>query len=490
MLIGKFVSIASLSCDGKGDYEFEMNRPNIILITVDDQRYGTINALGNKEIITPNLDELAKTGTSFIQAHIPGGTTGAVCMPSRAMIHTGKNHFNWSSDGATIPDDHTLLGEALQQEGYTTFATGKWHNGTETFNRSFSDGENIFFGGMWDHWNVPVSDYDQTVQYDNIKSFITNPMLQDSVTRMHCDRIYPGKHSTDLFAETAIDWLDCYQGKTPFFMNLAFMSPHDPRNAPRKFMDMYDPDKIDLPINFVGEHPFDFGVNNIRDEVLLSHPRKEEDVRTHIAQYYAMITHHDDQIGQIITKLKQKGLYENTIVVFLADHGLALGQHGLLGKQNNYDHSVRVPLILSGPGIPENELRDSYVYHFDIFPTLCDLIGIEIPTSVEGISMLPVLNDQTVCLRDNLYFSYADKVRATKDKRYKLIEYIVDSTIYTQLFDLHEDPAEMNNLYDVEGYEEIIPQLREQMQKFRDEWNEERHPTGKAFWENYRKYQK
>ncbi len=126
-------------------------KPNVVFFFTDDQRFNTIGILNNKQIKTPNLDKLIKNGTTFTQAHIPGGTVGAVCMPSRAMLHTSKNPFHLHTNGLDIPDDHTLLGEVFQKEGYRTFGTGKWHNGTESYARSFTNGAEIFFGGMHDH---------------------------------------------------------------------------------------------------------------------------------------------------------------------------------------------------------------------------------------------------------------------------------------------------------------------------------------------------
>ncbi|MFQ8600584.1 MAG: sulfatase-like hydrolase/transferase [Oscillospiraceae bacterium] len=129
---------------------------NVLFILTDDQRYDAIHALGNPAIHTPNMDRLVEMGTAFTNAHIPGGTSGAICMPSRAMINTGRTLFSLAGEGQDIPPEHTTLAEVFAQAGYTTFGTGKWHNGTPSFARGFSSGDNIFFGGMWDHWNVPV----------------------------------------------------------------------------------------------------------------------------------------------------------------------------------------------------------------------------------------------------------------------------------------------------------------------------------------------
>ena len=141
-------------------------RPNVLFLLTDDQRGGTIHALGNDEIKTPNIDRLVQRGTSFVNAHIPGGTASAVCMPSRAMINSGKTLFHLEECGRNIPCDHVTMGQCFLQNGYHAMETGKWHNGIESFARSFDGGENIFFGGMWDHWNVPVNDFDATGRYE------------------------------------------------------------------------------------------------------------------------------------------------------------------------------------------------------------------------------------------------------------------------------------------------------------------------------------
>ena len=133
--------------------------PNILFLLTDDQRYGTIGALGNPEIQTPNMDRLVRNGTAFLQAHIPGGTASAVCMPSRAMINSGRTLFHLEESGRNIPPHDITLGQCFLNGGYHCVEIGKWHNGVEGFSRSFDDGKHIFFGGMWDHWNVPVNDF-------------------------------------------------------------------------------------------------------------------------------------------------------------------------------------------------------------------------------------------------------------------------------------------------------------------------------------------
>lgn len=459
-----------------------MTKKNVLLFFTDDQRFDTIAALGNSEILTPNLDALVEQGTSFTHAHIPGGTVGAVCMPSRAMLHTGKTLFRLKQNGAVIPTEHTMLGEVLQNTGYRTYGTGKWHNGPETYARSFTDGGEIFFGGMNDHWNVPAYDFDPTQKYDQTRKVISNPFYSNTVTTGRCDHVHLGKHSSELFCEHAANWIKQYDTEDPFFMYISLMAPHDPRSMPESFLKMYDPEKIKLPENFVPEHEFDYGVRNIRDELLAPYPRIPEEMRVHIAEYYAMITHLDHELGKVIEALKSAGKYEDTLIIFAGDNGLALGQHGLMGKQSAYEHSIRVPLIFAGPSIPKGETRDSYVYLFDIYPTLCELIGIHTPPSVEGLSLVPVIHNEQASVRDELYLAYADLIRAVKDHRYKLIHYKYKDETHFQLFDLQTDPLERINQYGEQDYEEITKKLELKLHQFRDEWDDLKHPTGARFW--------
>ena len=464
-----------------------MNKPNIVFFFTDDQRFDTIHALGNEVIKTPNIDKLVKRGTSFTQAHIPCGTSGAVCMPSRAMLHTSRSLFHLDRQGGTIPTDHTTLGEVLKSNGYNTFGTGKWHNGKEAFNRSFSHGAEIFFGGMNDHWNVPAFDYDKECKYDNRIPRCKDMHYSKKVEYQHAGHITPGLHSSKMVTNAGIDFINSQDEAKPFFAYISFLAPHDPRVMPQEFKDMYKAEDIELPPNFTGGHPFDTGALHIRDEELAQFPRTPEETKEHIADYYSMISHLDYELGRVLNTIEKKGLLDNTIIVFAGDNGLAIGQHGLFGKQNCYDHSVRVPLVFSGPGIPENQKTNSFAYLLDIYPTLCELTGIEIPSSVEGNSLKPIINDNKVILREALYFAYTEFQRAVKNEQYKLIEYCVpDRERQTQLFDIVNDPWESNNLAKSKKHTTILNKLSEKLFSLRDDWDDEKSEMGKAFWERYR----
>ncbi len=452
-------------CAGTGRVEgAKGKRPNILFLFTDDQRFDTIRALGNKDIVTPNMDRLVRAGTTFTNAYIMGSMSGAVCMPSRAMLLSGKNLFDLVDKGRTIPAEHPMLPEVLRNAGYVTFGTGKWHNGKEPFARSFTAGANIFFGGMSDHYRVPVHDFDPTGKYPKEKRYRKE-----------------GKHSSELFSDAAIEFLHNHWDDKPFFVYVSYTAPHDPRTVPKKYHDMYDPEKIPLPKNFLAEHPFDNGEMRIRDEKLAAWPRTPEEVRRHIADYYAMITHVDAQIGRVLKALKRTRHAENTIIVFSADNGLAVGQHGLMGKQNLYEHSVHVPLIMSGPGIPKGQKRDALCYVHDIYPTLCDLTGVAIPESVKSKSLVPVIRGPKKKIRDTLFFAYKDIQRSIRDEHYKLILYFVNGKGTAQLFDLERDPWELKNLADDAKYGEHMQRLGDELLRWKDELGDK-----SKFWEYWR----
>jgi arylsulfatase A-like enzyme len=253
-----------------------------------------------------------------------------------------------------------------------------------------------------------------------------------------------GTHSVQLFADQAIEFLKPQKGDKPFLAYVAFNCPHDPRVAPSSYHAKYNANKPPLPANFLPQHPFNNGALVLRDEKLAPWPRTPEVVRQHLADYYSAITFLDDQVGRILDALKANGQYEKTIIVFSSDHGLAIGSHGLFGKQNLYDHSMHAPLIFVGPGIPQGRRSDALCYLLDIFPTLGDLTGVPGPDGTEGKSLRPVMTGKASKVRDSLFTAYAKVQRAVRDDRWKLIVYPQVNKI--QLFDLQNDPAEMKDL--------------------------------------------
>lgn len=426
-------------------------RPNILFLFTDDQRYSALGALGNPDVRTPNMDRLVRGGASFTHACIMGSTIPAVCAPSRGMLMTGRSLFH-VNDSIIAPRDGAaqlaMFPEVFRRGGYRTFATGKWHNGEKLFARCFTDGANIFFGGMADHLQTPVANFDPSGRYPA------------------SERSAGGKFSSELFSDAAVDFLDNYKSDDPFLMYVSYTAPHDPRMAPAKYAEMYPWQNIELPRNFLPEHPFDNGELRIRDEMLAAFPRSADEVKQHIAAYYAMITGVDDQIGRVLAALERNGQAGNTIVVFASDNGLALGQHGLLGKQNLYDHSIRVPLVIAGPGVPAGRRIGSLCYLMDLFPTLCDLTGLDTPRTVEGRSLAPLLRGRQKSVRDSVYLAYRDVQRGVRTDRWKLILYNVKGRLTTQLFDLANDPLEMENLALVRDHVSRVAEMRGLLRKW------------------------
>ena len=457
--------------------------PNILILFTDDQRFDTIHALGNAAIHTPNMDRLAARGTVFRNGYIAGGSSGAVCMPSRAMLMTGRYLYRLEGEGQSIPAEHTMLPEYLRANGYVTFGTGKWHNGPAAYARCFSAGGEIFFGGMDDHWNVPACDFDPSGRYPDARPHPIDLGPEQRVIPKVYDHITPGKHSSELFADAAIDFLRGHNDEAPFLLYVAFMAPHDPRTMPQEFREMYDPDAIELPPNFLPLHPFDNGEMDVRDEKLAAKPRDPAEIRRHLADYYGMISHLDSQIGRVLDALEESGHGDDTLIVFAGDNGLALGRHGLMGKQSLYDHSLHVPLIFAGPGIPAGQHTEARAYLLDIHPTLCDFLGLPTPPSVDGQSLRPAIQVGAPG-RETLYFAYRDVQRALLGTRYKLIEYCVGGERHTQLFDLQADPLEMHDLAARPQYAGEITALRAEMKRSRVVHNDVRE-QGQRFWQKF-----
>lgn len=433
------------------------SQPNILFMIADDHRFDAIGAMGDATVQTPVLDALMARGTTFRQTHIMGSLVGAVCVPSRAAVLTSASLFR--SGMQEINRELAVWPQVMREAGYHTFATGKWHNDKQTFTNSFAEGAKIFFGGMSSHFEVPVFDYDASGAYPNTAKYIGE------------------KFSTEMFTDEAVQFLQDYDASAasaPFFLYLAFTSPHDPRTPPGEYASMYAPAEIPVPENFMPEHPFDNGEMRIRDEVLAPFPRTPEIVQQHIADYYGMISHMDAEIGRVLKTLEATGQLENTLIIYTADHGLAVGQHGLLGKQNLYSHSIRVPSIFAGPGVPEGKTVDALTYLYDVFPTVCELTAVACPDTVEGRSLVPLMHGSAERVRETVFAAYRDIQRTVSDGRWKLIRYYVSEetgagTNRIQLFDLANDPGETTELSALSEHAERIQSLAADMQQWQIE---------------------
>jgi arylsulfatase A-like enzyme len=389
-------------------------RPNILFLFTDDQRADAVGALGNPVVQTPHLDSLVRGGFAFRNAYCLGANMGAVCTPSRNMLLSGRTYFRWA--GPLAPGDGDNLPNTLRAAGYETYHHGKRGNTA------------LRIQGRFEH-----------------NRYLAN----DEAERRTGE---PGRE----IADAAVAFLARRRRERPFAMYLAFGNPHDPRVAAQRYLDRYRRADIPLPRNYRPLHPFDNGELRVRDEQLAPWPRTESEIRRHLHEYYAVMTGLDEQIGRVLAELRRTGDSANTLVVFSSDHGLALGSHGLMGKQSVYEDSLKAPLVFSGPGIPRGR-SSALAYLHDIYPTLCDLVGAPVPPGLDGRSLAPVLRGRRSGVRDSLFLAYRDVQRAIRDDRWKLIRY--PRIQHTQLFDLRDDPHETRNLAETRGHEGQVRRL-------------------------------
>jgi len=409
-------------------------RPNVLLVFADDLRADTVGAFGGEDVHTPNIDALAARGAKLTQMYCQGSRHGAVCAPSRAMLMSGRMLTQ-------APDNlkgRKTLPEYLRDVGYVTFMAGKWHNGDAALQRAFPDARAVFRGGMCDHFKVPLCDV--------VDGEVVNKRR-------------PEGHSSEHFCAATIEFLKqhCAQPpERPFFAYLPLTAPHDPRDPPQRWLDkLAELPAPKLPENFRGQHGVNLGrmTMTVRDENLMGWPRDPDQLREQLREYRALVAHLDEQVGRVLAKIEELGLGDNTLIVFTADHGLALGSHGLLGKQSLYEHSMRAPCVLAGPGVPVVE-RDGLAYLFDLTATVLEVAGAA-QSGLDGRSLMPMVRDGAAG-REDLVQLYAKTQRAIRRGAHKLIRYPrIDRTV---LYDVASDPHE---LVDLAGRPEHVELQRE-----------------------------
>lgn len=447
--------ITSVEAKPQGD------QPNILFIFADDQCFDTIHEMGNLEVETPNIDRLVKQGTIFTHAYNMGSWSGAVCIASRTMLNTGR--FLWHANRVYgKAEEERAAGrfwsEHMKRAGYKTYMTGKWHvraTPTSAFDiavdvrggmpRQTPQGYNRPIEGKPDPW----SPYD--------KSF--GGFWEG------------GKHWSEVVGDHALEFIDdAKKQPQPFFMYVAFNAPHDPRQSPKEYVDRYPLDKIAVPKNFLPEYPYNSAMGcgrGLRDERLAPFPRTEYAVKVNRQEYYAIITHMDNEIGRILDSLEASGMADNTYIFFTADHGLACGQHGLMGKQNLFDHSMRVPFIIVGPDVEKGAKRNGAIYLQDVMPTSLELAGVDRPNHVQFKSLLPMLRDPKAPHYDAVYGAYLGVQRAVIQDDYKMIVYPAAKKIL--LFNLKNDPLEMNDLAGDPANRDLIRKLFATFEKLQKE---------------------
>lgn len=412
-------------------------KPNVLFLFADDHTYEAVRAFGHTDIDTPNLDRLAARGTTFTRAYNMGSWSGAVCVASRTMLISGRSVWSANKIHKTTDAERqagVLWPQLMKKAGYKTYMTGKWHIETDAA-KCFDMARDVRAG-------MPKT----------VASSYNRPMAGQPDAWSPFDKSLGGfweggTHWSEVVSNHTLDFLsDAKQGSDPFFIYAAFNAPHDPRQAPKEFVDRYPLNRIAMPANFLPAYPHKDAIgcqHKLRDENLAPMPRTELAVKTHRAEYYALITHLDAQIGRILDALDASGHADNTWIFFTADHGLAVGHHGLFGKQNMYDHSVRVPFLVAGPGVAKGAKNDASIYLQDVMATALDLAGAEKPAHVFFNSLRPLLNGEK-SRYESVYGAYLELQRAITHEGWKLIAYPKAEVL--RLYHLAEDPQEMQDL--------------------------------------------
>ncbi|WP_145305147.1 sulfatase-like hydrolase/transferase [Crateriforma conspicua] len=441
----------------------QSERPNIVFIFADDQCFQTIGSWNNAEVQTPHLDSLARRGTTFTHAYNMGSWSGAVCVASRTMLNSGR--FVWNANeiwnrSEQERQEGRWWSEYLKAAGYRTYMTGKWHCKADA-EKAFDVAKDIRPGMPKD---TPQG-YNRPLGTDDHNWSPSDPKFGGFWEG--------GTHWSEVVANHSEDYLAQAAGRDePFFMYLAFNAPHDPRQSPQEYVDRYPVEQIKVPENFLPLYPHAdlMGCGRkLRDARLAPFPRTPYSVQVNRQEYYAIITHMDAMIGRILQAIDDSGKADNTWIFFTADHGLACGQHGLMGKQNLYDHSVRVPFFVVGPDVEGGRKVDQPIYLQDVMPTTLDLAGVEKPQHVEFQSLLPMLDGQP-SQYDTVYGAYLDLQRSVRTDHHKLIVYPKAGVV--RLYDIQADPKEMHDLAgDADSrpiIEDLFAQLRQQQAAMND----------------------
>lgn len=415
-------------------------RPNVLFILADDQSPLDLQIYNPNSILqTPNLDRLASQGIVLDAAHHMGSWSGAVCTPSRHMIMSGRSVWHLPNRGKRkqnpnegnvklVPPDlaNNTMAAVFNRAGYDTMRTCKKGNSYSAANALFT-------------------------------------IVHEATKRGGTDETGSAWH-----AEQVLQYLNDRQASKdsdPFLIYFGFSHPHDTRDGTSELNAKYgavnhkdknsvppaNPKQPVLPVNYLPEHPFHHGHPGLRDEEKVSgvwKRRDERTIRNELGREFACSENIDIQVGRVLDKIKALGELENTYIIYTADHGMAIGRHGLQGKQNLYEHTWRVPFIAKGPGIPAGVRAAGNIYLMDVLATICDLTGVDSPPTNEGISFAPVLFGKQQTMRDTLFGVYCGGtkpgMRCVKQGNWKLIKYdVLDGQVQeTQLFNLADNPNE------------------------------------------------
>ena len=489
-----------------------MKNPNILFICTDQQRFDSLGCSGNPIARTPNIDFIARQGAFFTNHTTPC----PLCMPSRATLFTGlypRNH-GLVTNGMALDQEIPTLPGLLCAAGYHTHGVGKHHLQPilAPAERKMPESTAFWKGAAAKSWSGPYYGF-QKVEFvigEADKAFtsgghyakwleINHPEavhLLESEASLETipadlDEIWKSAMPVELYyntwiTERAVDFIDAVED--PFFLFVSYPDPHHPFAPPHPYCDLFRPRDVPLPRVVPGELSrmptyyediFSIGTSGFMQAywgspsdvecfLLQTKDLREESLRLAIAHTYGMVTMIDDGVGRILEALRQRGLEENTIIVFTSDHGELLGDHGLLHKGPPAYRQLReVPFIIKGPGIPRGQDISCMTSHIDLMPTLLDIAGIDIVKSkFDGQSLMPLFSGSNGCLRNFVFAEYHPRSPAiqlynqsVQSRKWRLTVY-PEKPEWGELFDLGEDPFEHNNLFSEPEYTHTVRELK------------------------------
>lgn len=451
-------------------------KPNVLMITCDQLRKDALGCYDNSIIKTPNIDRIANEGIIFDQMYV----VNPACAPNRGAIATGRYPWVNGLDGndGILPEDELTIMEALRQYGYNTYGIGKMHFEPQFFDPydDYDKSEEMneiavcpqpepwefphygFEKGYFSEDNRvgPYADYLEEYGFDPF----ADPHSFTFGQHVTVQSAYPEEHhQTTWVGDRSIEFIKEQNEDKPFFMWTSFIHPHHPFNPPAPYDTMYDPEDMPLPLRTEEEvegWPERYKTKYTSEGKEISHEAvglynfTDDDFKRIRAYYYGMISLIDKQIGKILSALEDRGMLDNTIIIFTADHGELLGDHNLLFKGALYDSVTNVPFLLR---LPENKKSgqkwDGFCQSIDIMPTILDLVEKDIPYAIQGKSLTPILKDPEQILYDHIFIAQHtvrnDKARLTwhgKGKRGELYNLIKDPQCFNNLWD-KQDAAEL-----------------------------------------------
>lgn len=427
----------------------------VMLIVADDLRADALGAYGGTTARTPHLDALASRGAVFTRMTC----AYPICNVSRSEMFSGRSHVGAGRGALKFEPGWTLWPERMRAAGWHTVYAGKWHVDGTPARAGFGATAGLFSGGGAAGKSLTLA---STPSGRTVTGYVGWTFKDADGKALPELGIGLTPQTDGTIAERAIEAIGRKAG-SPLFIHVNFTAPHDPLHwPPSRPGANRDGRELPLPKNFKAQHPFDTGNIEGRDEKIVPAPRSADDVRRERAIYFRLVEHLDDLVGRIVAALESAGGLERTLIVFTSDHGLALGSHGLMGKQNQYEHTINVPFIMAGPGVPRGRTIAAQGYLRDLYPTACELAGVSVPSSVQARSLGPVLRGAQVEVHEAVFGYFTDTQRMVRTTDgWKLVWYPKLGTY--QLFNVTDDPDELRDRVNESGQRGRVDELKRRL---------------------------